>query len=53
MKSGLFCTVATIIERLRAEQEVSVLQTVVQMRSRRPQIVASKVSIYLAAIQSY
>lgn len=41
-KSGLFCTVATIIERLRAEQEVSVLQTVVQMRSRRPQIVASK-----------
>lgn len=41
-KSGLYCTVATIIERLRAEQEVSVLQTVVQMRSRRPQIVASK-----------
>nr|XP_034313029.1 uncharacterized protein LOC105342354 [Crassostrea gigas] len=41
-KSGLYCTIATIIERLRAEQEVSVLQTVVQMRSRRPQFVASK-----------
>lgn len=41
-KSGLYCTVANIIERLRVEQEVNVLQTVVQMRSRRPQIVASK-----------
>lgn len=36
-KSGLHWTFVTIIERIRAEQ-VSFLQTVVQMRPRRPQI---------------
>ncbi|XP_056019212.1 uncharacterized protein LOC125671627 [Ostrea edulis] len=41
-KSGLFCTVATVIERLRTELEVGVLQTIVQMRTRRSQIVSSR-----------
>nr|XP_022315010.1 uncharacterized protein LOC111119286 isoform X2 [Crassostrea virginica] len=54
-KSGLFCTVATIIERLRSAHEIGVLQTVVQMRSRRSQIVASREQLKFCyeAVQAY
>nr|XP_022315011.1 receptor-type tyrosine-protein phosphatase kappa-like isoform X1 [Crassostrea virginica] len=54
-KSGLFCTVATIIERLRSAHEIGVLQTVVQMRSRRPQILASREQLKFCyeAVQAY
>ncbi|XP_078317010.1 uncharacterized protein LOC144620397 [Crassostrea virginica] len=54
-KSGLFCTVATIIERLRSAHEIGVLQTVVQMRSRRPQILASgeQLKFCYEAVQAY
>ncbi|XP_062588632.1 uncharacterized protein LOC134250297 isoform X3 [Saccostrea cucullata] len=54
-KSGLFCTVATIIERLRTEQEVGVVQTVLQMRTRRSQIVPSLEQLVFCydAVQAY
>ncbi|XP_061182027.1 receptor-type tyrosine-protein phosphatase kappa-like [Saccostrea echinata] len=54
-KSGLFCTVATVFERLRTEQEVGVLQTVIQMRTRRSQIVPSLEQLVFCydAVQTY
>ncbi|KAK6180277.1 hypothetical protein SNE40_012464 [Patella caerulea] len=40
-KSGVFCVLAAILERLTIEQDVSILQTLVQLRVSRPQIMAS------------
>ncbi|KAK3091870.1 hypothetical protein FSP39_023255 [Pinctada imbricata] len=41
-KSGLFCAVSAILERVRAEQTVNVVRTISQMRSKRQQIVSSQ-----------
>ncbi|XP_050400832.1 receptor-type tyrosine-protein phosphatase alpha-like [Patella vulgata] len=38
-KGGLFCVLAAILERLTIEQDVSVLQTIIQLRVSRPQII--------------
>ena len=43
-KSGLFCAVSYMVERLKVEQEVDVFQSVKQMRINRPQIVPTMVS---------
>ncbi|KAK6180394.1 hypothetical protein SNE40_012559 [Patella caerulea] len=40
-KSGVFCVLAAILERLTIEQDVSILQTLVQLRVSRPQIITS------------
>ncbi|XP_055956493.1 receptor-type tyrosine-protein phosphatase kappa [Patella vulgata] len=40
-KSGVFCALAAILERLTIEQDVSILQTLVQLRVSRPQIITS------------
>ncbi|XP_055956658.1 receptor-type tyrosine-protein phosphatase mu [Patella vulgata] len=40
-KSGIFCVLAAILERLTIEQDVSILQTLVQLRVSRPQIITS------------
>ncbi|CAC5383561.1 PTPRK [Mytilus coruscus] len=38
-KSGLYCVLATVIERLRTEQDVDIQHIIKQMRNRRPQII--------------
>ncbi|CAG2232464.1 PTPRT [Mytilus edulis] len=38
-KSGLYCVLATVIERLRIEQDVDIQHIIKQMRNRRPQII--------------
>ncbi|KAK3607672.1 hypothetical protein CHS0354_010660, partial [Potamilus streckersoni] len=38
-RSGLFCVVASLLERTKIEQDVAVEQIIKQMRSRRPQII--------------
>ncbi|KAK6180311.1 hypothetical protein SNE40_012493 [Patella caerulea] len=40
-KSGVFCVLAATLERLTIEQDVSILQTLVQLRVSRPQIITS------------
>ncbi|XP_050403287.1 receptor-type tyrosine-protein phosphatase kappa isoform X2 [Patella vulgata] len=40
-KSGVFCVLAAILERLTIEQDVSILQNLVQIRVSRPQIITS------------
>ncbi|KAK6179422.1 hypothetical protein SNE40_011786 [Patella caerulea] len=40
-KGGIFCVLGAILERLTIEQEVSVLQTILQLRASRPQIITS------------
>ncbi|XP_064617191.1 receptor-type tyrosine-protein phosphatase kappa-like [Liolophura sinensis] len=38
-KSGLFCVAWSILERLKVDQNVNILQTVRQMRNNRPEII--------------
>ncbi|XP_064604744.1 receptor-type tyrosine-protein phosphatase epsilon-like [Liolophura sinensis] len=38
-KCGLYCAVSGILERLKTDQEVNILQTVKQMRINRPQVI--------------
>ncbi|XP_021346888.1 neurogenic locus notch homolog protein 3-like isoform X4 [Mizuhopecten yessoensis] len=38
-RSGLFCVMAAAVERLRAEENVSMVHTINQMRVRRPQVI--------------
>ncbi|XP_064617215.1 receptor-type tyrosine-protein phosphatase mu-like [Liolophura sinensis] len=38
-KSGLFCVVWTVLERLKVDQNVNILQTIKQMRNNRPEII--------------
>ncbi|VDI01974.1 Hypothetical predicted protein [Mytilus galloprovincialis] len=42
-KSGLYCVLATVIERLRIEQDVEIQHIIKQMRNRRPQIIPNYV----------
>ena len=44
-RSGLFCVVTAVIERLRVEQDVAITQVIEQMRCARDQIVPSVVSM--------
>ncbi|CAG2241350.1 PTPRK [Mytilus edulis] len=44
-KSGLYCVLATVIERLRIEQDVDIQHIIKQMRNRRPQIIPNFVSM--------
>ncbi|XP_064617237.1 receptor-type tyrosine-protein phosphatase kappa-like [Liolophura sinensis] len=38
-KSGLFCVAWSVLERLKVDQNVNILQTVRQMRNNRPEII--------------
>ena len=44
-RSGLFCVIKAVIERLRVEQDVAITQVIEQMRCARDQIVPSVVSM--------
>jgi len=44
-KSGLFCAISYMVERLKLEQEVDVFQSVKHTRINRPMIVSSLVSM--------
>jgi hypothetical protein len=44
-KSGLYCVLATVIERLTIEQDVDIQHIIKQMRNRRPQIIPNYVNI--------
>lgn len=46
-RSGLFCTVNYMVERLKVEQEVDVFQSVKHSRMHRPQLIPSLVSLRL------
>lgn len=48
-KSGLYCVLATVIERLRIEQDVDIQHIIKQMRNRRPQIIPNYVHIFYVA----
>lgn len=43
-RTGVFCGVNILIERLKAEAVVDVFQTVKQLREQRPAMVQTKVS---------
>jgi len=46
-KSGLFCTVMAILDRVKVEQEVVIPQIIKQLRSTRPQFIPNMVLILL------
>ena len=48
-RSGLFCVLYAVIERLRVEQDVAINQVVEQMRYCRDQIIPSVVSGFISA----
>ena len=43
-RSGLFCVISAVIERLKIEQDVAITQIIEQMRCCRDQIIPSCVS---------
>lgn len=42
-KSGLYCVFATVLERLRIEQDIDIQHIIKQTRNRRPQIILNYV----------
>ena len=44
-RTGLFCALSVLIERLKSEAVVDVLQAVKQLRAQRPVMVQTKVSV--------
>ncbi|XP_055956339.1 receptor-type tyrosine-protein phosphatase alpha-like [Patella vulgata] len=54
-KGGLLCVLAAILERSTIEQDVSVLQTIIQLRVSRPQIITcyEQVKFCFDAIGNY
>ncbi|XP_060599714.1 uncharacterized protein LOC132753277 isoform X2 [Ruditapes philippinarum] len=38
-RSGLFCAVSCVLERLQMEKKINIPQTVMQLRARRPQLI--------------
>jgi hypothetical protein len=46
-KSGLYCVISAVIERLQIEQDVAISQVIEEMRSAREQIIPSVVSIVI------
>ena len=47
-KSGLFCVLWTVFERMKEDNEVAVADTVKMMRVRRPQIIPTLVMLILS-----
>ena len=43
-RSGLYCSLSYMIEKLKLEQEVDIFQTVKQIRTNRPQIIPDVVN---------
>lgn len=43
-RSGLFCAICAIFERMKVDREVDVFQTVKQIRVNRPQFIEDVVS---------
>ena len=48
-RSGLFCVLSIIMERLKTEQRINLPQVILQLRARRPQLISSLVSNCLPA----
>jgi hypothetical protein len=46
-KSGLYCVISAVIERLQIEQDVAISQVIEEMRNAREQIIPSVVSVGL------
>lgn len=46
-RSGLFCVLANLVEQLQLSGSVDILQTVLNVRHRRPQIVPCLVTEWL------
>ena len=44
-RTGVFCALSVLIERLKAEAVVDVFQTVKQLRAQRPAMVQTKVTL--------
>jgi hypothetical protein len=44
-RSGLFCVISSVIERMKIEQDVAIASVVEEMRNAREQIIPSLVSI--------
>lgn len=44
-KSGLFCAITILIQKVEIDREVSIVNTVRQVRSRRPKAIPNQVSI--------
>lgn len=42
-RSGLYCVITAVIERLKIEQDVAITQVIEQMRCRRCQIIPTLV----------
>ena len=49
-RTGVFCAVSILIERLKAEAVVDVFHTVKQLREQRPAMVQTKVSLKLSCL---
>lgn len=45
-KSGLFCVASTVIERMKAEQDVAIPQIIEEMRNYREHIVSCVVNFF-------
>lgn len=43
-RSGLFCVISAVVERLNIEHDVAITQVIEQMRCCRPQIITTVVS---------
>ncbi|KAK3602046.1 hypothetical protein CHS0354_021141 [Potamilus streckersoni] len=41
-RSGLYCVIATLLEKLKMEGRINLLQTILKLRSRRPSLVHNK-----------
>ena len=49
-RSGLFCVISAVIERMKIEQDVAITQVIEQMRNNRGQIIPTQVCIQDVAI---
>ena len=52
-RTGVFCALSNLIERLKSEGVVDVFQTVKQLRSQRPAMVQTKVRFFLVRFTDY
>ena len=51
-RTGVFCTLSIVLERMRSEGVVDIFQTVKLLRTQRPNVVQTQVGIFPFAIRS-
>ena len=49
-RSGLFCVISSVIERMKIEQDVAITSVVEEMRNAREQIIPSLVSALIPSL---